>query len=83
MSLAAPEVLIGNQPLPGNPGCQIANAAGVFLFTTGFALEAGADWQLENHKQQRTVGLLREGVWSIVRHPKYVLFFPSSKPGIN
>lgn len=72
MSLAAPEVLIGNQPLPGNPGWQVANAAGVFLFTAGFALEAGADWQLENHKNERTVGLLRDGVWSIVRHPNYL-----------
>ncbi|KAF7889067.1 hypothetical protein EAF00_009367 [Botryotinia globosa] len=72
MSLAAPEVLIGNQPLPGNPGWQVANAAGVFLFTTGFALEAGADWQLESHKKERTVGLLRDGVWSIVRHPNYL-----------
>ncbi|QSZ37713.1 hypothetical protein DSL72_008812 [Monilinia vaccinii-corymbosi] len=72
MSLAAPEVLIGNQPLPGNPGWQIASTAGVFLFTTGFVLEAGADWQLKSHKQERTVGLLREGVWSIVRHPNYL-----------
>ncbi|ESZ97211.1 hypothetical protein SBOR_2405 [Sclerotinia borealis F-4128] len=72
MCLAAPEVLLGNQPLPGNPGYQIANAAGVFLFTTGFVLEAGADWQLESHKQDRTVGLLTEGIWSIVRHPNYL-----------
>lgn len=77
MCLAAPEVLLGNQPLPGNPGWQIANAAGVFLFSAGFALEAGADWQLEGHKRARTNGLLRSGVWSIVRHPKYVI---SSSP---
>lgn len=72
MCLAAPDVLIGNQPLPSNPGWQFANAAGVFLFTTGFALETGADWQLDSHKENDNAGLLREGIWSIVRHPKYV-----------
>ncbi|KAF7865916.1 hypothetical protein EAF04_006080 [Stromatinia cepivora] len=72
MCLAAPEILIGTQPLPRNPGWKIANAAGVFLFTTGFVLEAGADLQLESHKKNQNAGLLREGIWSIVRHPNYL-----------
>ncbi|KAJ8068221.1 hypothetical protein OCU04_003789 [Sclerotinia nivalis] len=72
MCLAAPEVLIGTQPLPRNPGWKIANAAGVFLFTTGFVLEAGADLQLESHKKNGSEGLLSEGIWSIVRHPNYL-----------
>ncbi|KAI9641229.1 hypothetical protein NHQ30_010029 [Ciborinia camelliae] len=72
MILRAPEVLIGNQPLSPNPGWQIAHAAGAFLFTTGFVLEAGADWQLESHQKNRTEGLLTEGLWSIVRHPNYL-----------
>lgn len=44
-------------------------ALAVGLFSAGFALEVLADYQLEKHKQTGT-GLLREGVWSIVRHPK-------------
>lgn len=42
----------------------------VFLFSTGFALEVVADAQLEAHKQQGKSDINREGVWSIVRHPK-------------
>jgi steroid 5-alpha reductase family enzyme len=42
----------------------------VGLFSAGFALETLADLQLEKHKRQRRAGLCREGVWSIVRHPK-------------
>ena len=41
----------------------------VGLFSAGFALEAMADWQLESHRQKNS-DLAREGVWSIVRHPK-------------
>lgn len=51
----------------GFPG--IARAAGVGLFTAGFALEVIADAQL---KSMRGHGLQRNGAWSIVRHPKYV-----------
>ncbi|PQE21666.1 DUF1295 domain protein [Rutstroemia sp. NJR-2017a WRK4] len=72
MSLAAPEILIATSPLPGNPGWQIAGAAGVFFFAAGYALEVSADSQLESHKQSGDSGLLREGVWSIVRHPNYL-----------
>lgn len=42
----------------------------VFLFSSGFALEAIADTQLESHKEQGSAGISREGAWSIVRHPK-------------
>lgn len=41
----------------------------VGLFSAGFALEVLADVQLESHREERT-DLCREGVWSIVRHPK-------------
>lgn len=41
----------------------------VFLFTAGFALETLADSQLERHSR-KSQELNREGVWSIVRHPK-------------
>lgn len=40
------------------------------LFGVGFALEVAADWQLEKFKQSGETGINREGVWSIVRHPK-------------
>ncbi|KAF2210697.1 hypothetical protein CERZMDRAFT_113226 [Cercospora zeae-maydis SCOH1-5] len=51
-------------------------AAGIF--TAGLALETLADWQLDSHKNKekqagkRQNGLLRSGVWSIVRHPNYL-----------
>ncbi|CAD6445043.1 23b522b2-6e94-4ad7-b337-27d3130882d3 [Sclerotinia trifoliorum] len=74
MCLAAPEVLIANQSLSRNPGWKIAHAVGVFLFSAGFALEAGADLQLENYKSKKNEneGLLKDGIWSIVRHPNYL-----------
>lgn len=44
----------------------------VGLYSAGFALEVLADYQLDQHKE--TVAdqssLYKEGVWSIVRHPK-------------
>lgn len=56
-------VLTGYHPL--------GQALAVALFSSGFALETVADYQLEQHTQTRgEEGLLREGVWSIVRHPK-------------
>jgi steroid 5-alpha reductase family enzyme len=43
----------------------------IFLFSTGFALETLADVQLESFKKNNTTeNINREGVWSIVRHPK-------------
>ena len=48
----------------------VGQAIAVALFSSGFALETLADWQLERHKEASEGGLLREGVWSICRHPK-------------
>jgi steroid 5-alpha reductase family enzyme len=42
----------------------------VGLYSAGFALETLADWQIENHKRRGRPGLYRDGIWSIVRHPK-------------
>ena len=42
----------------------------VGVFTAGFALEFLADQQLQAHKDKSPSTMLREGVWSIVRHPK-------------
>lgn len=44
----------------------------VFVFSTGFALEVLADYQLNSHKKTQNTTVKRDGVWSIVRHPKYV-----------
>ena len=40
------------------------------LFGVGYALEVLADSQLERYKQSGGKGINRDGVWSIVRHPK-------------
>ncbi|KZT29153.1 DUF1295-domain-containing protein [Neolentinus lepideus HHB14362 ss-1] len=46
----------------------------VFLWSTGFAMETLADYQLTKaQKSGRTRNqLMEEGVWSIVRHPNYL-----------
>ncbi|KAF1950129.1 DUF1295-domain-containing protein [Byssothecium circinans] len=46
--------------------------AAVGLFSTGFALETLADYQLDQYKAEGGTGILKEGVWSIVRHPNYL-----------
>lgn len=48
----------------------VSDSLAVGLFGMGFAIEATAAWQLESHKQSGDTGLLKEGAWSIVRHPK-------------
>ena len=55
-------VLTGYHPL--------IQMAAVGMFSTGFALETLADYQLDTFKAQGTTGLMKDGVWSIVRHPK-------------
>ncbi|PSN61696.1 DUF1295-domain-containing protein [Corynespora cassiicola Philippines] len=44
----------------------------VGLFSTGLALETLADYQLDQYKAEGKTGILKEGVWSIVRHPNYL-----------
>lgn len=44
---------------------------GAAIFAAGFGMEVMADTQLELHRQERS-DLCRHGVWSLVRHPKYV-----------
>jgi steroid 5-alpha reductase family enzyme len=44
----------------------------VGMFSSGLALETLADYQLDQYKAEGGRGILREGVWSIVRNPKYV-----------
>lgn len=42
----------------------------LWLFGTDLAIGTFADTQLESHKQEGKGVLLRDGAWSIVRHPK-------------
>lgn len=50
---------------------EVAHDLAVFVFSAGFALEVIADYQLNTHKKKtQNTSLNREGVWSIVRHPK-------------
>jgi steroid 5-alpha reductase family enzyme len=55
-------VLMGYHPM--------VQMAAVGLFSTGFAMETLADYQLDQYKAEGGTGILKEGVWSIVRHPK-------------
>ncbi|KAF2129247.1 hypothetical protein P153DRAFT_356849 [Dothidotthia symphoricarpi CBS 119687] len=44
----------------------------VGLFSSGLAMETLADYQLDQYKAEGGKGILREGVWSIVRNPNYL-----------
>lgn len=48
----------------------IIDALAIGLWSAGFGMEVLADWQLSSHKESGDQGLMRDGVWSIVRHPK-------------
>jgi steroid 5-alpha reductase family enzyme len=49
---------------------ELVHGLAVFLFSAGFATEILADSQLASHQKKDKADLNREGVWSIVRHPK-------------
>jgi steroid 5-alpha reductase family enzyme len=48
----------------------------VGLFSAGLAMESLADYQLDKFQEEGGIGIMREGVWSIVRHPKLVFSSP-------
>ncbi|KAL4757626.1 DUF1295 domain protein [Aspergillus foveolatus] len=48
------------------------HALAVFLFSAGFAMEVLADKRLASHKKKGDIGVCRDGVWSVVRHPNYL-----------
>lgn len=68
---ATAESVAASPVLSGDVATFVYGAA-VFLFGAGFALEVLADVQLEAHGRAKDadLDLNREGVWSIVRHPK-------------
>ncbi|KAL7418690.1 hypothetical protein Q5752_006373 [Cryptotrichosporon argae] len=47
-------------------------ALAIGLFSVGLTLEFLADYQLGEHQKSGKTNLLRDGVWSIVRHPNYL-----------
>lgn len=49
---------------------EVIYATAVGIYSAGLTLEVLADWQIENHKRKGRAGLYKDGVWSIVRHPK-------------
>lgn len=49
---------------------ELAHMFAVLLFGSGLAMETLADQQLAEHKANNTQDLNRQGIWSIVRHPK-------------
>ncbi|EPS43466.1 hypothetical protein H072_2512 [Dactylellina haptotyla CBS 200.50] len=52
---------------------KMVHGIAVAMFTAGLALEAIADSQLQRGRRRREEGgLVRDGVWSIVRHPNYL-----------
>jgi steroid 5-alpha reductase family enzyme len=59
-------------PVIGAPSeyAGLLDALAIGLWSAGFGLEVLADWQLATHKQNGDQGLMRQGVWSIVRHSK-------------
>lgn len=57
-------------PAPGDVSRCGAHSLAVFLFSAGFALEVLADLRLARHKKEGDKGICRDGVWSVVRHPK-------------
>ncbi|KAL2810278.1 hypothetical protein BJX63DRAFT_423222 [Aspergillus granulosus] len=66
----APAASIQASPVTSNATAY--HSLAVFLFSTGFALEVLADAQLARHKKSKSIGLCRDNVWSIVRHPNYL-----------
>lgn len=55
-------------PLHVHP--EYTHGLAVALFSAGFALEVLSDIQLAHHQKINPDDLNREGVWSVVRHPK-------------
>ncbi|KAK6512761.1 hypothetical protein TWF506_008928 [Arthrobotrys conoides] len=50
----------------------VVHGIAVGVFVAGLALEVLADSQLGRYKKKDREGIVRNGVWSIVRHPNYL-----------
>ena len=68
---AAPLSAAESPLLPSSVPASAVHSVAVFLFTAGLTTEVLADAQLETHSHEKGDSELnREGVWSVVRHPK-------------
>jgi steroid 5-alpha reductase family enzyme len=68
LPLRAPYASAAASPAPP-VSADLVHGLAIFLFTSGMALELSADAQLDA-QSSNDAGLEKEGVWSIVRHPK-------------
>ena len=69
--VAAPVIFVMSSPEVGP--LTTMSVVGTVIWMVGFILEAGGDWQLSSFKRDSANKgkLLREGLWSITRHPNY------------
>lgn len=69
--VAAPVIYVLSSPEANN--LNIAAVTGAVFWTVGFIFEAGGDWQLQSFKKNpaNKGQLLKNGLWSITRHPNY------------
>ncbi|KAL4807945.1 hypothetical protein BDV18DRAFT_136419 [Aspergillus unguis] len=68
----APVESLRASPMSGADSRGCFHTLAVFLFSAGFAMEVLADMRLAAHKKKGDVGVCRDGVWSVVRHPNYL-----------
>ena len=74
--LTAPGACIG--PAAESGAAPLLHSTAVGLYCAGLGLEVMADAQLAKHTEAGNSDLNTGGVWSIVRHPKYVHLGPCS-----
>lgn len=69
--ISAPLLLAQTQATPAALG--MLDALGTLLWLTGFAFEAGGDWQLQRFKANPANAgrVLDSGLWRYTRHPNY------------
>jgi steroid 5-alpha reductase family enzyme len=93
LMVAAPVIYVLSCPEANN--LNIAAVTGAVFWTVGFIFEAGADWQLQSFKKNpaNKGQLLKNGLWSITRHPNYfgdalqwwglgIMAFPYGRAGL-
>ncbi|OCF33948.1 hypothetical protein I316_04294 [Kwoniella heveanensis BCC8398] len=72
LPFTVPFRLTAPAPVPPAKLKDLIHGFAIAVFTAGLTLEVLADAQLGTHQEENKPGLLKEGVWSIVRHPNYL-----------
>ena len=69
--VATPVIFVMSNPEVGH--LTSSSVVGCVVWLVGFIFEAGGDWQLSSFKRNpaNKGKLLRDGLWSITRHPNY------------